>query len=170
MMLLSKIAIGQKILKIDGGLIATNEYDIVGSQFDSVLENLLNRTLILSDSSGVLSDSGGHDGLNGSDAFYSAEMNIPEAGEVFPGIVDYEENGVDAIGMDYSKIIPLLVEAVKELSKQVEVRSERNTQIELRNVQLESSMDELKSALNEIMLDKNQSAESNNPGLKSKSH
>jgi hypothetical protein len=27
----------------------------------------------------------------------------------------YEENGIDAIGMDYSKLTPLLVEAVKAL-------------------------------------------------------
>jgi hypothetical protein len=34
-----------------------------------------------------------------------------EVGEVLPEIVFYEENGVDAKGMDYTKITPLLVEA-----------------------------------------------------------
>jgi hypothetical protein len=34
-----------------------------------------------------------------------------EVGRVLPEVVDYEENGQDAIGMDYSKVTPLLVEA-----------------------------------------------------------
>ncbi|RMD83290.1 MAG: hypothetical protein D6815_06990 [Candidatus Dadabacteria bacterium] len=42
-------------------------------------------------------------------------MIAEEVGEVVPEIVRYEDNGVDAIGMDYSKLTPLLVEAVKEL-------------------------------------------------------
>ncbi len=40
--------------------------------------------------------------------------------KVLPEIVVYEENGIDADGMDYSKLTPLLVEAVKELKKIVE--------------------------------------------------
>ena len=42
-------------------------------------------------------------------------MIAEEVGEVLPEIVTYEENGVDAHGMDYSKLTPLLVEAVKAL-------------------------------------------------------
>ncbi len=38
-----------------------------------------------------------------------------EVGQVLPEIVSYEENGVDATGMDYSKMSALLIEAVKEL-------------------------------------------------------
>jgi hypothetical protein len=34
-----------------------------------------------------------------------------EVGEVLPEIVQYEQNGVDAIGLDYAKVTPLLVEA-----------------------------------------------------------
>ena len=42
-------------------------------------------------------------------------MIAEEVGEVLPEIVVYEENGVDANGMDYAKLTPLLVEAVNEL-------------------------------------------------------
>ena len=77
-------------------------------------------------------------------------MIAEEVGEVLPEIVDYEENGIDAIGMDYSKLTPLLVEAVKELSKQVEYLSKKNGQMELINAQLKSDVDELTSVLEQL--------------------
>jgi hypothetical protein len=43
-----------------------------------------------------------------------------EVGKVLPEIVVYEENGIDADGMDYSKFTPLLIEAIKALQKRVE--------------------------------------------------
>ena len=43
-------------------------------------------------------------------------MIAEEVGSVLPEIVQYEENGVDARGMDYSKLTPLLVQAVNELA------------------------------------------------------
>ena len=48
-----------------------------------------------------------------------------EVGKVLPEIVVYEENGIDADGMDYSKLTPLLVEAVKELRQIVEAQQKR---------------------------------------------
>ncbi len=42
-----------------------------------------------------------------------------EVGAVLPEIVAYEENGVDAIGLDYSRLTPLLVEAIKAQSQQI---------------------------------------------------
>ena len=42
-------------------------------------------------------------------------MIAEEVGAVLPEIVNYEDNGIDANGMDYSKLTPLLVEAVNEL-------------------------------------------------------
>jgi len=42
-------------------------------------------------------------------------MIAEEVGEVLPEIVEYEEDGKYTSGMDYSKLTPLLVEAVKEL-------------------------------------------------------
>ena len=43
-----------------------------------------------------------------------------EVGKILPEIVVYEENGVDAIGLDYSKVATLLVEAIKEQQRQIE--------------------------------------------------
>ena len=42
-------------------------------------------------------------------------MIAEEVGKVLPEIVNYEEDGIYTTGMDYSKLTPLLVEAVKEL-------------------------------------------------------
>ena len=44
---------------------------------------------------------------------------------VHPEIVCYEENGIDAKGMDYSKITPLLVEAVKALKAENDLLKQR---------------------------------------------
>jgi len=43
-----------------------------------------------------------------------------EVGKVLPEIVDYEENGEDARGLDYARLTAVLIEAVKE--QQVEIR------------------------------------------------
>lgn len=51
-------------------------------------------------------DHGGH---------HDVGMVAEEVGEVLPEIVQYEESGEYATGMDYSKLTPLLVEAIKEL-------------------------------------------------------
>jgi len=52
-------------------------------------------------------------------------MIAEEVGKVLPEIVEYEENGIDATGMDYSKLTPLLVEAVKELKKENDLLKQR---------------------------------------------
>ena len=54
-------------------------------------------------------------------------MIAEEVGKVLPEIVAYEANGVDASGMDYSTLTPLLVEAVKALraEKDAEIASLR---------------------------------------------
>jgi len=52
-------------------------------------------------------------------------MIAEEVGKVLPEIVDYEDNGVDAIGMDYSKLTPLLVEAVKQLKAENDLLKQR---------------------------------------------
>ncbi|MEE9189544.1 MAG: tail fiber domain-containing protein [Candidatus Neomarinimicrobiota bacterium] len=47
-------------------------------------------------------------------------MIAEEVGKVLPEIVVYEENGIDADGMDYSKLTPLLVEAIKAQQKLID--------------------------------------------------
>ncbi|USN99815.1 MAG: tail fiber domain-containing protein [Phycisphaeraceae bacterium] len=65
-------------------------------------------------------------------------MIAEEVGQVLPEIVNYEENGVDAVGMDYSKLTPLLVEAVKALRAEHAAEVER---LERRIRQLEEMID-----------------------------
>ena len=48
-----------------------------------------------------------------------------DVGQILPGIVQWETNGKDAIGMDYMKIISFLVEAVKEQQVQIEKLNHR---------------------------------------------
>ena len=81
-------------------------------------------------------------------------MIAEEVGEVLPEIVVYEDNGVDASGLDYSKLTPILVEAVKELkaevdqlrSKQkakdsiIELLGQQNTALQQRLVTIESRL------------------------------
>jgi len=43
-----------------------------------------------------------------------------EVGEVIPEVVTYEENGKDARALDYSRLVAVLIEAVKEQQKQID--------------------------------------------------
>ena len=68
-------------------------------------------------------------------------MIAEEVGEVMPEVVQYEANGVDAIGMDYSKLSPLLVEAINAL------RAEKDAEIEA----LHQRIDQLESHLEDVI-------------------
>jgi len=63
-------------------------------------------------------------------------MIAEEVGEVLPEIVHYEKNGVDAVGMDYSRLTPLLVEATKALraEKDAEIAELRKELQEIRQL------------------------------------
>ncbi len=52
-------------------------------------------------------------------------MIAEEVGKVLPEIVRYEEDGIYTSGMDYSKLTPLLVEAIKELKKENDLLKQR---------------------------------------------
>lgn len=54
-----------------------------------------------------------------------------EVGEILPEIVAYEENGIDATGMDYSKLTPLLLEVTKAQQKLIEKLTERINALEI---------------------------------------
>ena len=58
-------------------------------------------------------------------------MIAEEVGKVIPEIVVFEENGIDASGMDYSKITPLLVEAIKALKAENDLLKQRLNKIEM---------------------------------------
>ncbi len=48
-------------------------------------------------------------------------MIAEEVGEYVSEIVNYEEDGIYATGMDYGALTPLLVEAIKEQQKQIDI-------------------------------------------------
>jgi hypothetical protein len=85
-------------------------------------------------------------------------MVAEEVGEVLPEIVQYEENGVDATGMDYGRLTPLLVEAVKALqAANAELRqkvsrldelAQKNAAMESRLLALEKLITRQQLALN----------------------
>jgi hypothetical protein len=48
-------------------------------------------------------------------------MIAEEVGEVIPEVVTYEKNGIDAQSLDYARLTALLVEAIKEQQKEIEL-------------------------------------------------
>lgn len=75
---------------------------------DNALENVLALQGVYYD---WKEDYGGQHGMG---------MIAEEVGKIIPEIVSYEENGVDATGIDYGHLTPVLVEAIKEQQKQIE--------------------------------------------------
>jgi hypothetical protein len=63
-------------------------------------------------------------------------MVAEEVGKVLPEIVRYEENGTDATGMDYGKLTPLLIEAVKALKTENESLKQRIEALEAKMQQV----------------------------------
>lgn len=59
-----------------------------------------------------------------------------EVGKVLPEIVVYEENGIDADGMDYSKLTPLLIEAIKAQQELLKSQNDRIKKLEKQIEQL----------------------------------
>ncbi len=74
-------------------------------------------------------------------------MIAEEVGAVMPEIVQYEANGIDAIGMDYSKMSPLLVEAVNALREKVNAQREENDKLRAANAALELRLLQLEAAV-----------------------
>jgi|WetSurSiteA1Bulk_404760.scaffolds.fasta_scaffold01956_5 hypothetical protein len=56
-------------------------------------------------------------------------MIAEEVGKVLPEIVNFEENGIDAVGMDYSKVTPLLLEAIKAQQADIQIIKTENEQL-----------------------------------------
>jgi Chaperone of endosialidase len=78
-------------------------------------------------------------------------MIAEEVGKVLPEIVAYEENGVDAKGLDYSKLTPLLVEATNALraekDAQIEMLESQLKEMQVHNAALESRLRRLESII-----------------------
>jgi hypothetical protein len=54
--------------------------------------------------------------------------------------VAFEDNGIDAHGMDYSKLTPLLVEAIKTQQAQIERALRRIDSLEAANEELRAAV------------------------------
>jgi hypothetical protein len=68
-------------------------------------------------------------------------MIAEEVGKVLPEIVHYEEDGTYTSGMDYSRLTPLLVEAVKELKAESQKLKAENEGLKKRLETLESILE-----------------------------
>ena len=82
---------------------------------------------------------------------YDVGMIAEEVGKVLPMIVGYESNGIDATGMDYSKLTPLLVEASKALKTQVDELHQQMADKDARISALESDLAGLKTLVNSLL-------------------
>jgi len=71
-------------------------------------------------------------------------MIAEEVGAVLPEVVQYEENGVDAVGMDYSKLTPVLIEAMNAL------RAEKDAEIDQQRDEIAQQRDEIAKLRNRI--------------------
>jgi hypothetical protein len=86
--------------------------------------------------------------------YHDVGMIAEEVGAVLPEIVQYEANGVDASGMDYSKLTPLLVEALNALraekDAEIAARDRRIESLERSNAELEARLARLESLVSEL--------------------
>lgn len=78
-----------------------------------------------------------------------------EVGKVLPEIVAYEADGQYVTGMDYSRLTPLLVEAVKglraEKDAQFEQQQEQITSLQEQNTELKNRLTALEAALSRLI-------------------
>ncbi len=66
------------------------------------------------------------------DGKHDIGMIAEEAGKIIPEVVVYEENGIDAISLDYARITAVLVEAVKELQEQIEGLKQKVAELDVK--------------------------------------
>jgi hypothetical protein len=77
-------------------------------------------------------------------------MLAEEVGAVLPEIVGYEENGIDATGMDYGKLAPLLIEAVKALKEQTDKQQEQLAERDIEITQHQKQILELQNQVAQL--------------------
>jgi hypothetical protein len=70
-----------------------------------------------------------------------------EVARVLPEAVEFEKNGIDAKGLDYSKLTPLLVEAIKAQQKKLEELQQENARLQIRNAEQEARFNRLEGLL-----------------------
>jgi hypothetical protein len=70
-------------------------------------------------------------------------MIAEEVGKILPEIVQFEKNGTDAIGMDYSKITPLLLEAIKAQQEEILLMKDEFDKLNAEYLKLTGKISEL---------------------------
>jgi hypothetical protein len=63
-----------------------------------------------------------------------------EVGKVIPEVVSYEENGKDATAVDYAKLVPVLIEGMKEQQQMLE---DRDAQITAQQEQIKAQQQQI---------------------------
>ena len=66
-----------------------------------------------------------------------------EVGEVVPEVVVYEENGLDAKSVDYARLVPLLVESIKEQQQVIQKQDAALAELNARMARVEAELKEL---------------------------
>lgn len=88
------------------------------------------------------------------DAEHGGEHDIgmiaEEVGKVLPEIVVYEEDGINARGMDYGKLTPLLVEAVKALKEQIDQLQEQQSRKDMQITSQQKLIEDLQKEIKQL--------------------
>ena len=63
-----------------------------------------------------------------------------EVGEVVPEVVEYEENGSDAKSVDYTRLVPLLVESIKEQQQVIRKQDAALAELSARMANFEAAL------------------------------
>ena len=63
-----------------------------------------------------------------------------EVGRVLPEVVEYEANGRDAKGLDYNRLTPVVVEAIKEQQETIDQLQQENKKLKARNADTEARL------------------------------
>jgi trimeric autotransporter adhesin len=72
-----------------------------------------------------------------------------EVGKVVPEVVTYEDNGKDALGVDYSRLTALLIEAIKQQQKQIRLQ-----QTQLRQQQKQINIQQKRVSTQQFEIDR----------------
>ena len=59
---------------------------------------------------------------------------------MLPEVVEYEANGRDAKGLDYNKLTPMVVEAIKEQQQTIEKLQQENAKLKARNADADARL------------------------------
>jgi len=88
-------------------------------------------------------DHGGH---------HDVGMIAEEVGEVLPEVVEYEEDGKYTSGMDYSKLTPLLIEAVKAIKTELDERQKELEKKDSEIAELKERLSALEASVTKLMI------------------